>query len=123
MKAITAYIDVLSNRLEAKGYLKEAEELDVIANTFEAASNNKPVHVDIISFSEIAGTPQADMIFDARTGISFEFEGRKKCRVSNIHFTTVEIQDMASDQFITVFNREFMKAKIWRNIERSKKDS
>ena len=53
---------------------------------------------------------------------SFEYEGRKKCRVSNIHFTTVEIQDMECDQFITVFNREFMKAKVWRNIERAKKD-
>ena len=53
---------------------------------------------------------------------SFEYEGRKKCRVSNIHFTTVEIQDMECDQFITIFNRDFMKAKIWRNIERSKKD-
>lgn len=53
---------------------------------------------------------------------SFQFEGRKRCRVVNIHMTTVEIQDMDCDQFITIFNREFLRAKVWRNIERAKKD-
>ena len=54
---------------------------------------------------------------------SFGYEGRKKCRVSNIHFTTVELQDMESDQFITIFNKDFIRAKVWRNIERSKIDT
>lgn len=49
---------------------------------------------------------------------SFEFDGRKNCRISNIHLVKVEIQDLESDQFITLFNREFLKAKVWRNIER-----
>lgn len=53
----------------------------------------------------------------------FEFEGRKKCRIVNIHPTTVEIQDMLSNQSIIMFNRDFMKAKIWRNIERVKRSS
>lgn len=53
----------------------------------------------------------------------FEFEGRKKCRIVNIHPTTVEIQDMLSNQSITMFNREFIRAKVWRNIERVKRGS
>lgn len=54
---------------------------------------------------------------------SFEFEGRRKCRVSNIHLSTIEIQDMESDQFITVYNKDFLKVKVWRNIERSRRDT
>lgn len=52
----------------------------------------------------------------------FEFEGRKKCRIINIHITSVEIQDMESNQSIVMFNREFIKAKVWRNIERARRE-
>ena len=52
----------------------------------------------------------------------FEFEGRKKCRIINILSTKVELQDMESNQHMVMFNREFIKAKIWRNIDRAKRD-
>ncbi len=51
---------------------------------------------------------------------SFEWEGRKHCRISNIHFTTVEVQDTENDQFITIMNRDFLKTRIWRNVDRTK---
>ena len=52
----------------------------------------------------------------------FEFDGRKKCRIINIHMTIAEIQDMESNQRIVLFNRDFIKAKIWRNIERARRE-
>ena len=54
---------------------------------------------------------------------SFEFDGRKNCRVFNIHMSYVEIQDMDADQLISIYNKDFVKTQIWRNIERIPKKS
>jgi len=51
---------------------------------------------------------------------SFEFEGRENCRIFNMHLTTVEIQDMDKDQILTVFNSNFVRAKLWRKFDRPK---
>ena len=49
---------------------------------------------------------------------TFEFETRKNCRIFNIQFNTVEVQDLDTDQILVIFNKDFMKTKIWRNIDK-----
>jgi len=55
----------------------------------------------------------------------FEFEGRKNCRIVDIGFTKVTIQDLATEQIIVIYNKDFVSAKIWKNhaLRRRKEDA
>ena len=46
---------------------------------------------------------------------NFEFEGRKECRIVDIGFTEVTIQDLSTEQIISIYNKDFLSAKVWKN--------
>lgn len=59
MKTIVAMIEEVANSLEAKGLVKEAEELDIIANTIEAGMFGKVVGGAALALLSMVGSLQA----------------------------------------------------------------
>lgn len=55
MKTIIAMLEEVANSVEAKGLIKEAEELDIIANTIEAGLFSKLVGTSAILLSMFSG--------------------------------------------------------------------
>ena len=48
---------------------------------------------------------------------SFQFDERKKCRIFNIGLQETIVQDIEKEQMLVIPNIEFIKMKIWRNID------
>jgi len=53
---------------------------------------------------------------------NFEFKGRKSCRVVDIGINKITIQDLKTEQIITIFNKDFIKAEIWKNLKNKEEE-
>jgi len=60
-KRVAARLDSIADRLEAKGFAKEAEELDVISNTMEVEAKK-------LTYKEKEKLPSSTFVFPAGSG-------------------------------------------------------
>lgn len=46
---------------------------------------------------------------------NFSFDGRKNCRIRDTTMTEVIVFDVDTEQTLRIFNKDFVKLKIWEN--------
>ena len=61
MNGITAKLDVVADRLEAKGFVKEAQEIDIVSNTIEHRVPRSAAEKKMIMLRGISGTGKSTL--------------------------------------------------------------